>query len=119
MGQKSFVDRDYNSVSESYFSVLQQLEIATPYIEEHLSELRRDNIGRIEASIIKEHQRVFTTWLMDKEIPTEDMTMKMLASCPSSCVTSWQAYDINGYTYYTKENNRRSVAQNSGIRIEA
>jgi hypothetical protein len=56
---------------------------------------------------------------MDKDIPTEDMTMKMLASHPSSCVTSWQVYDINGYTYYTKEKYRRSVAQNSGIRIEA
>jgi hypothetical protein len=44
---------------------------------------------------------------MDKEIPTEDMTMKMLASRPSSCVTSWQAYDINGYTYYTKEKTKR------------
>jgi hypothetical protein len=43
----------------------------------------------------------------------------MLASRPSSCVTSWQTYDINGYTYYTKEKDRRSVAQNSGIRIEA
>jgi hypothetical protein len=55
---------------------------------------------------------------MDKYIPIEDMTMKMLASHPSSCVTLWQAYDINGYTYYTKEK-YRSVAQNSGIRIEA
>jgi hypothetical protein len=43
----------------------------------------------------------------------------MLASRPSSCVTSWQAYDINGYTYYTKEKDKKSVAQNSGIRIEA
>jgi hypothetical protein len=41
--------------------------------------------------------------LMDKEIPIEDMMMKMLASRLSSCVTSWQAYDINGYTYYTKK----------------
>jgi hypothetical protein len=56
---------------------------------------------------------------MDKDIPTEETTMKMLASRPSSCVTSWQAYDINGYTYYTKEKDRRSVTQNSGIRIEA
>jgi hypothetical protein len=55
MGQKSFVDRDYNSVSEAHFSVLQRLEIAVPYIEEHLSELRRDNIGRAEAWIMKEH----------------------------------------------------------------
>jgi hypothetical protein len=52
---------------------------------------------------MKEHRRVFTTWLIDKDIPTEDMMMKMLASRPSRCVTTWQAYDINGYTYYTKE----------------
>jgi uncharacterized protein YbcV (DUF1398 family) len=121
MGQKSFVDRDYNSVSEAHFSVLQQLKIVVSYIKEHLSELRRDNIGRTEAWIMKENRRVFTTWLMDKEIPIEDMTMnmKMLASRPTNCVTSWQAYDINGYTCYTKEKYKKSVAQNSGIRIEA
>jgi hypothetical protein len=56
--------------------------------------------------------------LINKEIPTEDMMMKMLASRPLSCVTSWQAYGINGYTYYTKEKGRKSVAQNSDIRIE-
>jgi hypothetical protein len=55
-GPKSFVDRDYNSVSETHFSVLQQLEIAAPYIEEHLSELHRDNNGCTEAWIIKEHR---------------------------------------------------------------
>jgi hypothetical protein len=55
MGQKSFVDRAYNSVSDAHFSVLQQLEIAVPYIEEHLSELHRGNNGRTEAWIMKEH----------------------------------------------------------------
>jgi hypothetical protein len=68
--------------------------IAKPYIDEHLSELRRDNTDHTDAWIMKEHRRVFTTWLMDKDIPTEEMTMKMLASHPSSCVTSWQAYNI-------------------------
>jgi hypothetical protein len=67
---------------------------------------------------MKEHRRVFTIWLMDKDIPTEDMTMKMLASRPSSCVTTWQTFDINRYTYYTKEKDKKSVAQNSGIHIE-
>jgi hypothetical protein len=55
MGQKSFVNRDYNSVSEAHFNVLQQLEIDTPYIKEHLSELHRYNIGRTKAWIMKEH----------------------------------------------------------------
>jgi hypothetical protein len=70
MCQKSFIDRDYNSVSEAHFSVLQQLEIAAPYIEEPLLELHRDNVGRIETWIMKEHGRIFTTWLMYKEMPT-------------------------------------------------
>jgi hypothetical protein len=30
MCHKNFIDRDYNSVSEAHFSVLQQLEIAAP-----------------------------------------------------------------------------------------
>jgi hypothetical protein len=33
--------------------------------------------------------------------------------------TSWQAYDINGYTFYTKSKDMKSVAQNSGVRIDA
>jgi hypothetical protein len=55
---------------------------------------------------------------MDKDIPTEEMPMNMLTSRPSSCVTLWQACDINGYTYYTKEKDRRSITQNSDIHIE-
>jgi hypothetical protein len=39
MSQKTFVDRDYNLVSEAHFSVLQQLMIAALNIDEHLSEL--------------------------------------------------------------------------------
>jgi hypothetical protein len=112
MGLKTFVDRDYSLESEAHFSVLQQLAIARLY---YLLELRRDITDHTDAWIMKEHWHVFTTWLMDKGIPTEETTMKMLASHPSSCVTSWQAYDINEYTEYTKEKDRRSVAQNSGM----
>jgi hypothetical protein len=54
---------------------------------------------------------------MDKDIPTEDMTMKMLTSHPSCRVASWRAYDINRYTCYTKEKDKKSVAQTSGIHI--
>jgi hypothetical protein len=68
---------------------------------------------------MKEHRHVFTTWLRDKDICTEEAMMKMLASRASCCVTSWKTYDINGYTYYTKEKDTSSVAKNSGIRIKA
>jgi hypothetical protein len=56
--------------------------------------------------------------LTDKDIPIEEATMKMLASSPSSGVTSWQTFDINGYTYYTKEKDRRNVAKNLEINLK-
>jgi hypothetical protein len=118
-GSENFYRQRLRLVSEAHFSALQHLVIARPYINEYLSELRRDNRDHTDSWIMKEHRRVFTTWLMEKDKPTEDMMTRMLASHPSSCVTSWQAYDINGYTYYIKEKDKRSFAQNSGIRIEA
>jgi hypothetical protein len=107
MGQKSFADRYYNSVSETHFSVLQQLKIAAPYIEEHLSELHRDNIGRTEAWIMKEYRCVFTTWLMGKMIPTKDMMMKMMASRPSSCEHHGKHMKLMGTLITLKKKIRR------------
>ena len=45
--------------------------------------------------------------------------IKRLAAGPSSQVTSWQGYDINGYLFYTTAKDRKTVSQNSGVRIEA
>jgi hypothetical protein len=49
MGQKTFVDRYYNLVSEAHFSVLQHVKIVGSYINEHLLELRMDNTDRTDA----------------------------------------------------------------------
>jgi hypothetical protein len=49
MGQKTFVSRDYSLVSDTHFSVLQQLAIAGLNIDEHLLELQRDNTDRTDA----------------------------------------------------------------------
>ena len=46
-------------------------------------------------------------------------TISRLAEGPSRQVTSWNAYDINGYTYYTHAKDSKYVNQNSGVRIEA
>jgi hypothetical protein len=93
------------------------------YIEEHLDELCKENQNCTEDWIMREHKHRFSEWLMDKNIPfgdsLEEKTMKNLASGPSYFVTSWQAYDINGYTFYTKSKDMKSVAQNSGVRIDA
>ena len=49
----------------------------------------------------------------------EEQTIKSLAAGPSSQVTSWQGYDINGYLFYTAAKDKKTVSQNSGVRIAA
>src|SRR5438105_5455882 len=43
----------------------------------------------------------------------------MLARGPTTLVTSWQGYDINGWTFYTKQKDMKRKSQNSGICTES
>ena len=63
MGQKSFIPKDYNTVLEAHHSILHQLSIMEPLIEQHMTELRKQNNGHIEDWVMKEHKRTFATWL--------------------------------------------------------
>jgi hypothetical protein len=50
----------------------------------------------------------------------DDTTLTRLAAGPSSNVTSWKGYEINGYTFYTKAKDNKTVAcQKTGICIYA
>jgi hypothetical protein len=42
-----------------------------------------------------------------------------LADGPLYTVTTYQGYDINGYTFYTNAQDKKSTYQNSGVRIIA
>ena len=69
------------------------------------------------------HKRQLTAWLTDLDLPdgetVEEQTIKRLAAGPSSQVTSWLGYDINRYLLYTVVKDKKTVSQNSGVRIEA
>ena len=72
---------------------------------------------------MREHKRRLAAWLKDLHLPdgesVEEQTIKKLAAGPSSQVTSWQGYDINGYLFYTAAKDKKTVSQNSGVRIAA
>jgi hypothetical protein len=108
--RKSFSDVTYQRVHEAHFSIIHQLAVMRPYIEKNLQELRE----RIQdqALTMKQHKFHFTAWLKDLnisigEIPEEKM-IYLLAAGPHSVVKSWQTYDINDFTFYTKAKNSRS-----------
>ena len=48
-----------------------------------------------------------------------ETVVKKLARQPASTVVSFQSYDINGYTFYTEAQDKKSTYQNSGVTLEA
>ena len=58
-------------------------------------------------------------WIKQQGIPLYgEFDESRLASGPSSQITSWQGYDINGYRFHMKEKDKKTAAQNSGVRYE-
>ena len=48
-----------------------------------------------------------------------DQTVKTLGRGPDFRVISYQGYDINGYTFYTKNQDDKSTMQNRGVTVIA
>jgi hypothetical protein len=98
-------------------------KIMEPFIQQHINELREQNPGQTDDWVMKRHKLRFNTWIIVKDIPhrdtIEEQTIKGLASGPSCQVTTWQTYDISGFTFCTKSKDKRSISQNSGVRCKA
>ena len=123
VGRKIFIDKDLKGVQQAHYSILQHLTIMTPLVNEHLSMIRAECNGRSDDWIMREYKRRLTAWLKDLDLPdgetVEEQMIKKLAAGPSSQVTLWQEYDINGYLFYTAAKDKKTVCQNNGVRIEA
>src|SRR5204862_1884175 len=81
------------------------------------------NEDKQEKWIMKKHKLHFSPWLKKESIEDdgsiEAETKKMLARGPASLVTSCQGYNINGWSFYTKQKDMRSKSQNNGICTES
>jgi hypothetical protein len=93
------------------------------YFDEHKEVLLRDNPGRNESWLANEHMRKFIGWLRDRISHSSDTQtseyLKKLARGPIFTVMTYQGYDINGYTFYTEQQDKKSTYQNSGVRVDA
>ena len=48
-----------------------------------------------------------------------DVQLQWLARGQSATIIQYQGYEINGYTFYTRGQDEKSMNQNSGVRINA
>jgi hypothetical protein len=63
----------------------------------------------------------FGGWLQTLLIndATVGYELSMLAKKPSSTILTFQGYEINGNTFYTVTQDKKSTNQNSGVRFDA
>nr|ABG66029.1 transposon protein, putative, CACTA, En/Spm sub-class [Oryza sativa Japonica Group] len=90
--RKAIMTVDNNLFRKAHFMILQQSSLVAPYIEEHLALVRARNIGKSDAWITRG---------------------------PSGSIATFQGYEINGYTFYTRAQDMKSTSQNSVVRIDA
>ena len=68
---------------------------------------------------MKEHTKNYAEWLKNRLAQGSiDDIATWLAQKPSPTVLTYQAYDINGYMFYTEEPDQKTLFQNSFVQIE-
>ncbi|KAL8156659.1 hypothetical protein AgCh_001665 [Apium graveolens] len=113
-------------LDRAHLFVLQHMTEVNPYLQEHILEIRRKNPSKGGKWVTNEHNRSFVKWFKDrvmsqysKSPSTVSNTLKWLAYGPNMPLSSFQGYDINGYSFYTQHQDNKSTVQNSGISVEA
>ena len=121
LGRKAIMTVDNNLFRKAHFTVLQHSSLVAPYIEEHLALVRARNIGKSDAWITRHHIDTFPAWLRQHLMGNESINQQLafLARGPSGSIATFQGYEINGYTFYTRAQDMKSTNQNSVVRVDA
>ena len=107
LGEKT-LNPDADAFRQAHFLVLQHTTEVSPYIDEHKAHLRIENPDRSEAWLARSHMKGFNIWFRDRIQKSDTCTgdaLRSLVVGPLFIITSYQAYDINGYTFYTTAQN--------------
>jgi hypothetical protein len=118
---KACFGNDTDLFNKAHLAVLPQSTLVTSYIEEHKQIISSQNPSKTEAWVTRHHLENFPSWLSEQVIGASTIhpQLALLARGPSSTIVKFQAYDINGYTFYTRDQDRKTTHKNSGVRIDA
>ena len=107
--------------------VLQHIQLVDLWVDKHKSliDKRFNDTGRrrTRGDVTREHNSTFTSWFKKELLlvhqgkspnSADHKLIFILSHCPSLNVRTYQAYDINGYSFYTEEKDKNSEYQNSG-----
>jgi hypothetical protein len=121
LGKKAIISMDRHSFTQAHYTVLQSSTLVAPYIMEHKNIVRSNNPGQSDSWITQFHMATFGSWLQTHLMndTTIGDQLYLLAKTPSSTISTFQGYEINGNTFYTVTQDKKSTNQNSGVRFDA
>jgi len=90
-----------------------------PYILQHEVLVNQNNQKMSKNWVLKKHNKTFCDWFKDTIFVDESAseTLRKLADGPKRNVITWQGYDINKYSFYTKAQDNKSTMQNSKVTL--
>ncbi|GJW91591.1 TNP2-like protein [Tanacetum coccineum] len=120
LGRQDF-SPNIDDLREAHFTVLQHMTCIAPYIYEHKSLLKQQNNQKGQVWLANKNNDTFSHWLKNKVrsiLSNVDKVVADLGFGPIR-VVKYQGYVINGYTFYTKEQDDKSTLQNSRVTLIA
>ena len=90
-------------------------------MDEHKNFLRSKHPERSDDWITREQTRTFAGWLQTHTMHDASIEddLYSLSQLPSSNIMTFKGYEINGNTFYTIAQDKKSTNQNSGVRFDA
>ncbi|CAA0805905.1 Unknown protein [Striga hermonthica] len=118
-GRMKSVDRE--ELLQAHLYILTNTPEVQPYLDTHRRLIKEKNPRKAERWLVNEHNKTFISWFKNEvaNCPSASNTVSWLAAGPNFDIISWRGYDINGYSFYTKERDEKSTMQNSGVSVEA
>ena len=96
---------------QAHLYVLNNSNEVLPYIVKHEALVKQNNPKMSKNWVLKKHNKTFCDWFKDTIFAYENAseTLRKLADGPKRNVITWQGYDINKYSFYTKAQDDKST----------
>jgi hypothetical protein len=118
-----------NDFDRANLVVLQHLDVVDPFVTLHKETIAKkyhdQGLRKTDAEVTREHNSTFLPWFKEhvlanppEEGSTDALLIYALSHGPAVNFLTYQAYDINGYTFYTEARDMKSDFQNSSVTIE-
>ena len=96
---------------QDHLYVLNNNNEVLPYIVQHECLVKQSNPKMLKNWVLKNHNKTFSDWFKDTIFVDENAskTLRKLAYGLKRNVITWQGYDINKYSFYTKAQDDKST----------